>query len=151
MRFLIAEDDFASRKALESLLTAYGECHGVIDGAQAVEAFEKAIDEGQPYDLVCLDILMPEMDGHEALRRIRMLEKGQNRSPGWLASVRELFRQNNKPADWITPIIIVSGLDDQQNIAQAYLDGGVSAYVPKPVDNKAFIKLLGVLGVLEDE
>jgi len=75
MRILIAEDDYASRKFLYKFLSAYGECDITIDGIEAVDAFMLALDEGKPYDLVCLDIMMPKLDGTRALKAIRDVEK----------------------------------------------------------------------------
>lgn len=71
MRILMAEDDFVSRVLLQNILSSYGDVDVTINGLEAVEAFSLAFDEGQPYDLVCLDIMMPEMDGLEALKEIR--------------------------------------------------------------------------------
>ncbi len=74
LKILVAEDDFACRKLLQSFLSEYGDCFAAINGHEAVEAVKDALDEGQPYDLICLDIMMPEMDGHEALESIRKIE-----------------------------------------------------------------------------
>ena len=62
MRVLIAEDDFASRKFLYKFLSNYGECDMTIDGEETLEAFSMAYDEGMPYDLICLDIMMSKME-----------------------------------------------------------------------------------------
>ena len=65
IKTLIVEDDFACRKALQIFLSEYGNCFIAVNGCEAVEAVRQALDEDQPYDLICLDIMMPEMDGHE--------------------------------------------------------------------------------------
>lgn len=75
MKILIAEDDFASRKFLFKLLSQYGECDMTVDGIETVEAFVIAHDIGKPYDLICLDIMMPKIDGLKALQTIRDFEK----------------------------------------------------------------------------
>ena len=74
MKTLIVEDDFVSRLLLQASLAPYGECHIAVNGRVAVEAFRAAREQGQRYDLICMDIMMPEMDGQEALRQIRKLE-----------------------------------------------------------------------------
>ena len=78
MRVLIAEDDFASRKFMLRFFEKYGECDVTVDGKEAVEAFKMALEIDEPYDLICLDIMMPEMDGHQALKMIRRIEEENN-------------------------------------------------------------------------
>ena len=75
MRTLIVEDDFTSRLLLQSLLAQYGECHIAVNGREAVEAFRSARESGQVYNLICMDIMMPEMDGQTAVNNIRALEE----------------------------------------------------------------------------
>lgn len=75
MKVLIVEDDFVSRRLMQGILSPYGICHVAVNGREAVEAFKIAINELDPYQLICLDIMMPEMDGHEALREIRRFEE----------------------------------------------------------------------------
>ena len=79
MKILLAEDDFVTRKFMASFLSKYGECDVTVDGMEAVDAFMLALEEGEPYDLVCLDIMMPVMDGYQALMGIRKLEKEKKR------------------------------------------------------------------------
>ena len=78
MRILLAEDDFVTRKFMSNFLSKYGECDVTVDGLEAVDAYMMALEEGNPYDLVCLDIMMPVMDGYQALVGIRNLEKERN-------------------------------------------------------------------------
>ncbi|MHC4855591.1 MAG: response regulator [Planctomycetota bacterium] len=74
-RILIVEDDSASRGLMQVLLGEYGDCSFATNGVEGVEAFTQALDAAEPFDLVCLDILMPEMDGLEALKQMREVEK----------------------------------------------------------------------------
>ena len=67
MKTLIAEDDFTSSVILQELLRGYGPFHLASNGKDAVAAVAAALAAHEPYDLVCLDIMMPEMDGQEAL------------------------------------------------------------------------------------
>jgi len=77
MKTLIVEDDFTSRLVLQRFLSRYGECHIAVNGKEAVDAFGRALDEGQKYDLVCMDIMMPEMNGREAVRQVRAMEQAR--------------------------------------------------------------------------
>ena len=66
MKTLIVEDDFTSRLLLQEILKRFGEIHIAVNGKEAVAAVRSAMDAGVPYDLICLDMMMPEMDGREA-------------------------------------------------------------------------------------
>ena len=73
MKILLAEDDFVTRKFMTGFLSKYGECDVTVDGMEAVDAFMMALEEGEPYDLVCLDIMMPVMDGVTMLMKLRAM------------------------------------------------------------------------------
>ncbi|GFM32192.1 response regulator [Desulfovibrio subterraneus] len=130
MRFLIVEDDFTSRKFMQTILSPYGDCDIAVNGKEALEAFEASLS-GEKYDLICLDIMMPEMDGQEALRRMRDIEKSKG-----IRSTDEV------------KVVMITALDDPKNVVEAYYKGGATSYVPKPVDRQLFIQLLKNLGVL---
>ncbi|MBZ2171032.1 response regulator [Nitratidesulfovibrio sp. SRB-5] len=131
MRVLIVEDDFTSRKYLQTILSPYGACDIAVSGVEAVEAFATALNAQQPYDLVCLDIMLPEMDGQEALRRIRAMER----------------ERGVAPADEV-PVVMTTALDDPRNVVEAYYKGGATSYVPKPIDRQLFVQMLKGLGVI---
>ena len=77
MKTLIVEDEFTSRLILQNIMNSYGTSHVAVNGKEALEAVRLALDAGDYYDLICLDIMMPEMDGQEALRQIRAQEKAK--------------------------------------------------------------------------
>jgi DNA-binding response OmpR family regulator len=67
MKILVAEDDQLTRKGLVEVLEAEGyETIEAADGAEALECFDRHAP-----DVVCLDIMMPEIDGYEVCRRLR--------------------------------------------------------------------------------
>jgi two-component system chemotaxis response regulator CheY len=74
MKILIAEDNFVQRKLLINQLSSLGEVDMAANGKEAVMAVELAVEEHQPYDLIFLDIMMPENDGIQALKKIRKFE-----------------------------------------------------------------------------
>ncbi len=78
LRVLVVEDDFVCRVVLQGLLAKYGECHIAVNGLEAVSAFRAARQGGSGYDLICLDVRMPEMDGTQALEEIRAIEAEDN-------------------------------------------------------------------------
>src|SRR5882724_11815329 len=103
MNVLILEDNFICRVALQKQLSPYGECHVAAQGQEAVEAFEMALNAGQSYDLVCLDILMPGLGGRGALKAMRAAERKQG-----------IFSSQG------AKIVMVSGLDDMKHVMAAY-------------------------------
>ncbi|MBF0340623.1 MAG: Hpt domain-containing protein [Magnetococcales bacterium] len=76
MRILIADDERNNRLLMHQYLSDWGLCDLVVDGAEALEAFEMAAIEAEPYDLICLDRHMPALNGDDALSAIRELEMG---------------------------------------------------------------------------
>lgn len=133
MNILILEDDFVSRVALQKLLSPYGECHVAAQGREAVEAFEMALDAGQPYDLICLDIMMPEFDGHQALKAMRNAE----------ATKGILSGHGSK-------IIMTTALDDMKNVMAAYSEL-CDGYLPKPITRASLAKILDELKLVWPE
>ena len=75
MKSLIVDDEFSARLLLQTVLSRFGEAHVAVDGNEAVEAVKMAIEQKSHYDLICLDIMMPNLDGHGALEAIRDLEE----------------------------------------------------------------------------
>ncbi|MBF0294796.1 MAG: response regulator [Magnetococcales bacterium] len=75
MNILIVDDNPINRKMLWEYLKGYGACDMAGDGLEAVEQFEAELTTGNAYDLVLLDLMMPRMNGQNALRRIRAIER----------------------------------------------------------------------------
>ena len=75
LNILVVDDDSASCGLMGVLLSEYGQCDYAANGAEAVEMVTTSLDDKMPYDLICLDIMMPEMDGMEALKKIREIEQ----------------------------------------------------------------------------
>jgi response regulator receiver protein len=130
MRILISEDDFASRKLMQKYLSAYGDCDVTIDGIEAVEAYILALDSEKPYDLLCLDVMMPKVDGIRALKTIRELE-----------DIRGISGKSR------AKIIITTALANVEYINSSF-QTGLEEYVRKPInflEMETAMKRLGVL------
>ena len=124
MRILLAEDDYVTRKFMTGFLSKYGECDVTVDGMEAVDAFLMAWEDGDPYDVVCLDIMMPVMDGYQALMGIRNIEK-----------------ERNIPVEAGVKIIMATALNDEKNVKMAF-DMGCTVYSGKPIDQEKFEQVL---------
>jgi two-component system, chemotaxis family, chemotaxis protein CheY len=116
LRMLLVEDDFASRLLLQTFLSRYGECHVAVNGREAVEAVRNALAQEQKYDLICMDIMMPEMDGREAVRQIRALEEGRGTLSPYGAK-----------------IIMTTAVDDMKEVFRCFKEL-CDAYLVKPID-----------------
>jgi two-component system, chemotaxis family, chemotaxis protein CheY len=130
MKILIAEDDMASRRFLGKFLSQYGECDMVIDGLEAIDAYMMSIKDKDPYDLICLDIMMPKVDGVRVLKAIRDLEIQKNVTP------------ENK-----AKIIMTTALAETQYVQTAF-EYGCEAYASKPIDTKKMQEVLVKLGLI---
>ena len=103
-KILIVEDHRDSREAFRALFEAYG--YQVVEAQNGRIAIERA--ESDNPNLILMDIMMPELDGFDAARSIRLL-----------------------PGHELTPIIAITALEDARQLA---LEAGMSDYVRKPVD-----------------
>ncbi|MFI5378339.1 MAG: response regulator [Tepidisphaerales bacterium] len=130
MKTLIVEDDFTSRLLLQELLKSYGPSHVAVNGREAVEAVRLALEAGEPYELICLDIMMPELDGQEALRQIREQEEAM----GILSSDG-------------AKIVMTTALGDVKNVSAAY-HSLCDAYLTKPIQKAKLLEELHKLAVV---
>jgi two-component system chemotaxis response regulator CheY len=116
LRALLVEDDFTGRLLLQTFLSRYGDCHVAVNGREAVEAFRTALEQGQPYDLICMDIMMPEMDGREAVRQVRAMEEAQG-----------VLSTNG------AKIIMTTAVNEVKDVIRCFQDL-CDAYLVKPID-----------------
>ncbi len=130
MKTLVVEDDFTSRLLLQEVLKLYGIVDLAVDGQEAVTAFKEALEKGEPYRLVCLDIMMPVKDGQEALREMREMEEAAGISSAQGAK-----------------IIMTTALSDPRNVMASFY-GLCDAYIIKPVEKAALMAELNRMGLI---
>src|SRR3954462_10744737 len=121
-KMLIAEDDPTSSMLLQEMLKRFGPIELADNGETAVEMVRAAMDAGVPFDLVCLDIMMPGMDGYEVLKRIRGLETSRGIPPAAA-----------------TKVFMITALDDLTNVIEAFR-GLCDAYLLKPIENASLMQ-----------
>ena len=132
MRALIVDDDFYSRTMLQDMLRSVADCHIAVNGEEAVDAFQKALDDGRPYELVCMDLVMPEMDGQEALQELRGVEEDRGIPLGERCKV-----------------VVISMVEDNRETNEAFFLGGADSFLVKPITQERLSEELRVLGLLE--
>lgn len=128
MRCLIVEDEFTSRRILQRILSEFGHCDVAVDGEEACDAYRMAVLEGERYDVVFLDIMLPGIAGQEVLKKIRDIEAECAIDMG--AGAR---------------VIMMTSLSDAGNVMRAFRSG-CESYLIKPVDRGKLIDELRKLG-----
>lgn len=132
MDILIVDDQEQARLTLETVLSEFGNCRTAESGEKAVELFTEKLESGKGYDLVIMDIMMPDMDGHEALKEMRIREK-------------EYLKDKS---DRVVAIML-SALDDDTTILRAEIVTGADKYISKPIDADSLIASLRDLKLID--
>jgi two-component system chemotaxis response regulator CheY len=130
MRVLIVEDDFIGSRLMKKFLEADCFCHLAFDGREAIDAFEAAIKEGKPYDLLFLDIMMPEVNGIDVLKTIRNMEEQRGIAP-----------------DKGVKVIMTTAMNDADVIMESF-NARCDGYIVKPVRKEKLFEEIENLGFL---
>jgi two-component system, chemotaxis family, chemotaxis protein CheY len=121
MRSLIVEDEFTSRMQIKYFLEEFGDCDVAVNGTEAVDAYKMSIEANKPYDLICLDIKLPEKDGQKVLEEIRKIEEAANLSS--------------------SKIFMTTAMDDMKNVKDAYFNL-CDEYLVKPIEKGRLVEKL---------
>lgn len=133
MRILIAEDDRISRTFMKEFMKEYGQCDVAVDGMEALDLFMDAVKKEDPYRLICLDIMMPKVDGLKVLRVIRAMEK-----------------QHDVPQDKRARILMTTALADLDYVDQAF-KLGADGYAAKPIDTDKITEVIRNMGLIGEK
>lgn len=125
MRCLIVEDNDFVRAQTEFFLSGLADLETATNGKEAVEMFCQAMSEEKPFDLVLLDVMMPELDGQQALKLMRQAEK-----------------TNSAVLHKKTVIIMTTALHSVDDMQEALLEGDCSDYLVKPVRRDDLMAIL---------
>jgi two-component system chemotaxis response regulator CheY len=120
VKILIVEDELTSRELLKVILEPYGTIETAVDGIEALKAFNFALGK-QSYDLICLDIMLPKMDGQQVLKGIRKIEGDR----GILGPDA-------------VKIIMISALQDFETVTEAF-SSQCTSYITKPIDAEKIV------------
>ncbi len=134
LKVLLAEDNLVNQKLLVGLMKKWGhEVDVMANGREAVEAFNR-----RSYDVVLMDVQMPEMDGFEATRKIREAESGirARELPALPSSAGEDLALRGR-----IPIIALTAHTDPEDKRRC-LEAGMDDWATKPVDARKLFDLL---------
>jgi len=131
MRILVVDDDGPNRKLLTDIVSRLGECDATDGGEGALSAFQKAWEDWRPFNLIFLDVLMPDIDGRQVLLKIRELEKEKKISEQHQAR-----------------IIMVTGASEEETVMDC-LKNGCDEFIVKPIDIELVFEKVRRLGFMK--
>jgi two-component system chemotaxis response regulator CheY len=123
-------DAMASRKFLAKFFSHYGVVDMVVDGLAALDAYLLSVKDEQLYDLICLDIMMPKVDGVKVLRAIRDYETSRGLVP-----------------EKRVKVIMTTALQETDMVQQSF-EIGCEAYAAKPINIEKFKLVMQKLGLI---
>lgn len=132
MKCLIAEDHLLSRRILKELLNPQFDCDIAVNGQEAIDSFVLSHESKRPYDVIFMDIMMPEVDGMEALRQIRALE-----------------RKMDIPHNLAVKVIMTTALDDPHTVMKSFNECEADAFIVKPLSRHKLANELRKLKLVE--
>jgi len=130
MRILVVDDDAPNRKLLTDIASKMGECEGAEGGQEALSAFKKAWEDWRPFNLIFLDVLMPDMDGRQVLLKIREIEKD-----------KKISEQHQ------VRVIMVTGVSEEETVMDC-LRNGCDEFIVKPIDVHLVFEKIKKLGLM---
>jgi two-component system, chemotaxis family, chemotaxis protein CheY len=130
MNILVVDDEFVSRTKLQTLLSKRGQCDAAENGTEAIQAMTQAYRSGEPYDLVTMDIDMPDMTGQDVLQHIRQWERDNP-----LAEGHEI------------KFLMITAMRDPHDVMSSF-SSGAEWYLHKPVTPDALDEAIGKIDFL---
>lgn len=131
MRTLIVEDVHFLALILQRILEPYSKCDFAHDGSIAIEKYTRSVINSNPYDLICLDLLLPKTDGFEVLKSVRQFEDD--------------FKV---PPNERTRIVVISTFNDQKTVRRAHA-AGCDGYIAKPFRKDKVLRTIEKLGLVK--
>ncbi len=130
MKTLIVDNDLTSCNTMSDFLIPYGRCDIAVNGNEGLQCFNLAMEENKPYDLICIEILMSDVDGMTAIEKIRRMEMA--------AGIKAAAESK---------VIIMSALDDPKTVMSCFKNGATT-YLVKPIGYKHLLEQLHTLKLI---
>lgn len=131
MKTLVIDDDYSCSNMFKLFFEKYGQCDTFSLGQNGLTAYKEALQTGQFYDLVVIDIILPDINGVDLLNFIRAEED-----------------MNNVSVNFRTKVILTTSLDDDVNRKiESTLTHGLETYYAKSFANGGLREKLIELGI----
>lgn len=132
LKILLVDDSKSAQLKTFSIFSKYGKCDQAFNGRKAIDLYKAALEASAPYDLIVMDIVMPQMDGFAAVKEIRNIQK-----------------EKKIPDEKKAKIIMLTSKADPDCLMKAHFALGVTTYVTKPFADKTLIEAMSNLGLLD--
>ncbi len=129
MRTLVVDDELVSRKKMIKILSGFGQCDSVKNGKAAVSVIKTSIEEKKPYDLITLDISMPDISGTQVLTTLRKIEE-----------------DHGTETDYKTKVLMVTSHSDIETVKACA--GKCNGYVVKPFNKDLMVEKMTKIELL---
>ncbi len=129
VKILIVDDEIISRETMCDIFSKYGHCTSFEKGIEAFKAYQEAVKNKEPYDLIILDYSLEDVKGLNILKEIRDDEKEKKISP----------KDRSK-------IIMVTS-HSEMSIVQECITAGCDSYILKPLEPAIVKEKLLELGI----
>ena len=127
MKTLVIDAEEAIKQSICGIFADTGACDGANDGNMGLELIKQAFEISQPYALIILDIVLPEIDGHTIIKQIRQWEIDRG-----IDTLNE------------AKILVVSRRRDEPTILRAFRNGA-TGWISKPVAMEEIVHKLNNL------
>ena len=132
LKVLIIEDARVNQEFLLLALRPHAECLAVPTGEAGLVEHRRALDQGEPFDLIFLDIMLPGIDGLKTLELLRAAE--------------DIFEL---PESRRVQVIVTTVLDDDRTASRAFISGHAASYMTKPFRARQIADELAKLGLIQ--
>ncbi|BBD09599.1 putative response regulator receiver protein [Desulfovibrio ferrophilus] len=131
LNILIVDDSDSLRFILKAFFKNIGHCQEAVNGRQAVARVKAALDKGERFDVILMDIMMPELDGLDATK-----------------AIVALFEERDVPKQDRPKVIMLTCLNDPKHMIEAQYQCGACSYITKPFEREILFETFANLGLM---